>query len=132
MNNNHNNNLPNDEELNPWSVINIKEWEKTPVISDRIATKEDVKKGIAVFYIPSDGIEHSTYTLQLPKLAFIINTDEGEDKLVVVIQIENVQSSTIVGYRGLVGGNGVCMLNELRFLSDVEIISMVKESSAIR
>jgi hypothetical protein len=105
-------------EKNLWGSINIKSWEKTPSINDRIATNDDVESGVAVYSVEKGGSEHKAYNTQLPKLAYLMDTATKKEELVVVIQIENTSQGIIAGYRNLEGGNGVCFLYELKILDE--------------
>ena len=115
----------NSIKLNLWKAIDIKSWNKTPAINDRVATEDDVKNGLAVYFIENSDAEHKVYKAQLPKLAYLIDSQTKKEELVVVIQIENTSKGTTVGYRKLDGGNGICSIEELKFLDDQSIKQIV-------
>lgn len=110
-----------------WTSIDIKSWDKTPAINDRIATEDDVKKGFAVFFSNETGDEHVPYKIQLPKLAYLTETEMKKEELVVVIQIEITSKYTLVGYRNFDGGNGICLLNEVNFLKPDSVATLTKK-----
>ncbi len=111
-------------DTNLWTAIDIKSWDKTQVITDRVATEDDVKKGLAVYYIDDNSVDHSPYKTTLPKLAYLINADTKKEELVIVIQIEIVQKDTVAGFKNIDGRKGACMLYELKFLNDEKIKSV--------
>jgi len=96
-----------------WGSIDMKVWDKTPCISGRIATEEDIKNGIAVFMIPDGSIPCDT---DLPICAIHTDKETGERTPVIVIQAEQINNSITLGVRYLDGGNGVCTLNEVELL----------------
>jgi len=108
-----------------WTSIDLKVWDKTPAISGRLATETDVKNGLAVYYIDNKGADHTPYKIQLPKLAYLTDFDTKKEELVVVIQIEETPKDTVVGYRNLDGGNGACLLHEIKFLDNETIKKVV-------
>ena len=110
-----------------WTAIELKSWYKTPAISGRLATETDVKNGLAVYYIDSKGIDHTPYKIELPKLAYLTDFDTKKEELVVVIQIEETPKDTVVGYRNLDGGNGACLLHEIKFLDNETIKKVVEQ-----
>ena len=111
-----NSNMEMNENL--WKPISLKNWKQTPAINDRNANEEDVKNGIAVYYIEGNFDEHKPYKIQLPKLAYLTDFETKEKELVVIIQIEKTPKGIVVGYRNLTGGNGAGLMNEFEILSD--------------
>ncbi len=100
--------------------LDIRDWSATPAINGRVATEEDVKKGLAIFYINAKGGVHTPYSIQLPALAYLTDFETKKESLVIVIQIESTSSGIVAGYRNIDGGSGACLLHELRFLSESE------------
>ncbi|MBL0121847.1 MAG: hypothetical protein IPP88_03660 [Betaproteobacteria bacterium] len=99
---------------NLWHPIDPSCWEATPSIAGRAATEGDVKNGIAVFYIQG----HSEpIDMQLPRAA-IQKLEDGSTQPVVVIQAEQGPSGVILGIRPLQGGNGVCLEDEVQYVSN--------------
>lgn len=96
-----------------WGPIAAAEWHQVPVVSGRLATESDVAQGRAVFYMKIEGgPQPEPFKLDLPVRALL-----GDGQTVVVIQAERMDSKVIVGYRNPQGGNGVCTLPELQFVS---------------
>ena len=95
-----------------WGPINQEHWQATPCIRGRQATEQDVKDGLAVFYVngtaePAD--------LALPACAFQ-RTEDGTEQPVIVVQAEVIPDGTVLGVRPLSGGNSICLANEVRLL----------------
>lgn len=114
---------------NNWPEFDIKLWKNVPAISGRIATEDEAKKGVAVFCLQNTGDEHKSFEIDLPKLAYLIDEETHEKELIVAIQAEESSHGIVIGYRSPNGGNGACLLNELSFLNDEEIINIQKASS---
>lgn len=104
-----------------WQAFEIKSWKTIPVISGRIATEKETKNKTAVFCLQHSDPEHKAFKMDLPKLAYLTNQENGERELIVVIQAETTNLGTVIGYRNPKGGNGACLFCELEFLSDQEI-----------
>jgi hypothetical protein len=105
-----------------WKPIKLKSWESTPSINHRTATEDDVKNGSAIYCI--NKADHEPYNIQLPKLAYLTNSESKKKELVVVIQIESTSKDTVAGYRYINGGFGASLLYELQFL-DAEVVKKV-------
>jgi hypothetical protein len=113
-------NEQNNTDENVWKPILLKEWESTPVLNDRIANEDDVKKEFAVFYIEWAEGTHKPYKIKLPKLAYLTDNETKQRQLVVIIQIEELSDKVVVGYRNLDGKNGAALLNEFEILDKAE------------
>jgi hypothetical protein len=112
------------EELFP--PIDIKSWNKTPCVSERLATEEETSNGTALLYYgKGDHPEAKPYPMKLPKLAY--NTFGGKEELVVVIQIVQLATDTMVGYRPLTGSNGASKFRDFRFLSKKEVKQVTRK-----
>jgi hypothetical protein len=98
-----------------WGPIDINNWNKTPYLSHRTATEEDVIIGTATFYL-SGTADHKTIDINLPSLALLTDNETGDKIKVVVIQAEQADGRQLIGYRPVDGGNGVCRLDELTFI----------------
>jgi hypothetical protein len=105
-----------------WKPIDLKSWESTPSINGRPATEVDVKNGSAIYCI--NKADHEPYNIQLPKLAYLTDSETKKKELVVVIQIESTSKDTVAGYRNINGGFGASLLYELEFL-DAEAVKKV-------
>ena len=88
-------------------------WDKTPCISGRIATEEDIKNGIAVFMVPDGSIPCDT---DMPICAIQIDEETGGRIPVIIIQAEQINNRITLGVRYLNGGNGVSTLHEVELL----------------
>ena len=106
---------------NEWPEFDLKLWKTIPVISGRIATEEEAKKGIAVFCLQNTDSEHKAVEMNLPQLAYLTDSETGNKELIVAIQAEATTQGIVVGYRNPKGGNGACLFYELTFLSEMEI-----------
>jgi hypothetical protein len=95
-----------------WGPISASEWRSTPCITGRPATETDVSSGSAVFYVSG---ESAAAPIALPCCA-IQSLEDGTEQPVVVIQAELAPHGTILGVRPLLGGNGICLLTEVRLL----------------
>lgn len=107
--------------------INLKEWDKTPVVNGRLPTEAETKNGTSLLYYPNPTPDVKVYNLQLPKLAYYMDSNTKKQELVVVIQIVQTAQDTMVGYRLLSGGNGASVFRDFRFLSEDEVENLVGE-----
>jgi len=104
-----------------WGPINIKEWRKTPVVSGRLATEEDVKTGTAVFYLQNaQELGAKPIHLEIPMPAILEDKDDGIKVPVILVQAEEADGKKYVGYRLIAGGNGMCSLDELELLKEID------------
>jgi hypothetical protein len=101
---------------NKFGPIELSDWKKVPFTKGRLATKEDIDLGKAIFQIEGNGEEHIPLEIEIPSLAYHIDQDTNEKTKVVVIQGEQVGTEKVVGIRYLNGGDGVCLLFELEFI----------------
>ncbi|MFY9398717.1 MAG: hypothetical protein WAR22_10180 [Desulfomonilia bacterium] len=105
------------EQINDlWGPLDIDHWYKTPCITDRIATKNDVESGLAVFYI-NNPREMEPLRIKLPACAIHTDEDTKEQTPVIMIQAEKFQGQKLIGYRFLNGGNGIGLLSEFTILA---------------
>lgn len=107
------------EELYP--PIQLKDWEKTPVINGRLPTEEETKNGNSLLYYPNPGPDVKPYNMTLPKLAYYTDPKTKKQTLVVVIQIVQTAQDTMVAYRPLSGLNGASIFRDFRFLTEEEV-----------
>lgn len=115
---------------NNWPEFDIRLWKDIPAISDRIATEDEAKKGIAVFCLQNAGDKHKSFEIDLPKLAYLIDEETNKKELIVAIQAEESNHGIVIGYRNPNGGNGACLLNELSFLNEEEITNIIKKANS--
>jgi hypothetical protein len=97
-----------------WEKINIADWKNTPFISGRVASESDVKSGNAVFYIKGTS---TPAEFNLPCCAMQL-MDDGTEQPVIIIQAENTEDGFLLGVRLLSGGNGICMVEEVRLIAE--------------
>ena len=102
-----------------WGPIDLGTWRDVPVLTDGVATEEDVRQGRAVFYLQNaTSIGARPLPLDLP-LCAVLREDDREVP-VIVIQAEEAEGRTYIGFRFLSGGNGVSTWDELEFLTGPE------------
>ena len=87
-----------------WGKIELEKWRGTPCITNRVATEDDIKNGVAVFAIPSGS---KPYNAPLPLCAVQTNEETGDRVPCIAIQIEEADDGVFIGVRYLDGGNGV-------------------------
>jgi hypothetical protein len=56
--------------------------------------------------------------LHVPTLAFWRDEADGQRRLVVVIQAEQIGNDCLVGFRFFEGGNGVCTFEEIELIAE--------------
>ena len=78
-------------------------------------TEEDVKNGIAVFYIPEGSF---ALDAKLPTCVIQIDSETGERTPAVAIQAEQAGTQVYLGLRYLSGGNGICGIDEVEQLDE--------------
>lgn len=101
-----------------WGPIELSRWNITPCIEGRLATEDDVREGRAAFYLKGDPSTLSPVILHLPRCAILRDQETGREIPVIVIQAEKTPKMTALGYRPLAGGNGICTMDEVEFVTD--------------
>lgn len=110
------------DNLNRFPAVDLTNWKKVPVVTGRLATKEETQNGSALIFVDLEKYPNAkTLGLSLPQLARFYNASSNRDELIVVIQALNISNDSIVGFRYLNGGNGSARLDEVQFLSEQEI-----------
>lgn len=105
--------MPDKESV--WAAIDLKNWQSVPVLVGRVAEETDVKEGRATFYLQDAAEFAKPKSLFLPRCAWL--SSESADAIpVVVVQAEETEQKTYLGFRDLLGGNGVCTLDEVEFV----------------
>jgi hypothetical protein len=94
--------------------IDVAHWRETPCLKDKAATQEDVGACRAVFAAP--GSSSRSIDLNLPRCAIHTDQQTGKKTPVIVIQAEDVGGTKTIGFRSLLGAEGVCLLSELELL----------------
>ena len=104
----------NDDNL--WGRVNVERWRDTPCVARRLAGEDDAKSGHAVFFVanPSE-VDSSAMELDLPRCALL--NEEGKISPVIIIQAERHGAQTLIGFRPLGGGNGICTREEVLLLN---------------
>ncbi len=98
---------------NPWGAIETSQWHQTPYLRGRVALEQDVQEGRAVFHLEDAHEIGAAYVeIGLPRCGILLASGAP----VIIIQSEQVDEKHYVGYRGLSGGNGICLISELQLL----------------
>ena len=98
-----------------WDKIELSNWAKTPCITGRPATENDISNGIAVFCIPNGS---NPYPVNLPLFAVQIDKETKERTPCIAIQIEQADNGVFIGVRYLTGGNGVGTADEFELYEE--------------
>ena len=102
--------------------IDIKTWDKTPVVNGRLPTYEETLNGMSIHhYGEKENAYVKPYPMTLPKLASIYKSSTGKNEIVLVIQIVQTYKDTVVGYRYFSGGCGGSLFRDFHFLTVPEI-----------
>jgi len=113
------------DNLKGFPAVDIDSWKNIPVVNGRFPTKEETKNGTSLIFVDTEKYSNAkVLDIKLPKLARYYNINSKKKELVIVIQAINFSNDSIVGFRYLNGGNGSARLNEVKFLSDIEIDSL--------
>ncbi len=117
-------NCPDDLNFPP---IDLKLWDKVPVVNGRLPKYEETKNGTAIsHYGEVENREVRIYPITLPKLAYFRNPTTKKNEIVVVIQVVQTPKDTVVGFRYITGGCGGSLFRDFRFLTDDEVLREVK------
>jgi hypothetical protein len=98
-----------------WSAIDLKNWRDIPVLVGRVAEEKDVQEGRATFYLQGAAEFARPKSLFLPRCAWLAS-EGAERTAIVIVQAEETEQKTYIGFRDLVGGNGICTLDEVEFV----------------
>jgi hypothetical protein len=113
------------DNLNGFPAVDLVDWEKVPVVTGRMPTKEETKSEASLIYVDQEMYPDAhALAIELPKLAQYYNQSANREELVIIIQAFGIQNDSIVGFRYLNGGNGSGWLRDLHILSDAEIESL--------
>jgi hypothetical protein len=105
-----------------WGPINPENWNKIAHMSDKLATRKDVKEGRAVFFLENtDEIPAWPSDLKIPGLAIWKVEDEMKNQPAVIIQAEQSEFQCTVGVRFFAGGNGLCLLEDLELIEEKDL-----------
>jgi hypothetical protein len=100
-----------------WRPIDVDQWKHVLVTADRVADIDDIKVGRAVFHL-RDPKEIGAEPISMPLPCCAILKEEKSEKPVIIIQAEKAGDKTYIGFRDLVGGNGICTIAELELLQE--------------
>ncbi|MES2763052.1 MAG: hypothetical protein V4677_12640 [Bacteroidota bacterium] len=102
--------------------IDIKNWDKIPVVNGRLPTYEETHNGMSIHHYGGEANNAvKVYNMSLPRLASIYSKRTKQFETVVIIQIVQSAKDTVVGYRYLTGGCGGSLLKNFHFLTVPEI-----------
>ena len=105
-----------------FSPIDIKTWDKTPVVNGRLPTYEETHNGMSIHHYGGEANKAvKVYNMTLPRLASIYSDRAKKFETVVIIQIVQTAKDTVVGYRYLTGGCGGSLFHNFHFLTLQEI-----------
>lgn len=106
--------------------IDIKNWDKTPVVNGRLPTYEETHNGMSIHHYGGEANKLvKVFNMSLPRLASIYSNRKKQYEPVVVIQIVQTAKDTVVGYRYLTGGCGGSLFRNFHFLTVPEIQKVV-------
>jgi hypothetical protein len=112
--------------------IELKDWEKVPVVNGRMPTYEEAQNGTSLLYIDKEVKPElkdvEPYKMTLPKLAYFTNPRTKQKEVVIVIQLVQFKDYVWAGLRYVSGGNASAMMSELEFLLDDEIKMEIEKS----
>lgn len=105
-----------------FSPIDIKNWDKTPIVNGRLPTYEETHNGMSIHHYGGEANKSvKVYPMSLPRLASIYSDRTKQYETVIVIQIVQTAKDTVVGYRYLTGGCGGSAFKNFHFLTVPEI-----------
>ena len=106
-----------------WGPIDPEKWREVGHTHGRLASEPDVVTGHAVFFAETgpNRVPHVVHRMLLPIPAILHDTTSGQSLPVIVIQAEQGPNGVNVGYRPMSGGNGICLLDELELLPDIDV-----------
>ena len=109
------------DNLNGFPPVNIANWSRVPVISDRLTTEEEARSEASLIYVDTSRFPSAkVHKMALPQLARFYTNPSKKEELVIIIQAIEIQDDTIVGFRYLNGGNGSARLREVNLLNKQE------------
>jgi hypothetical protein len=112
------------DDVKDFPPVNIKLWDKVAVVNGRLPSYEETKNGTAIHhYGEKENPYVKPYNMILPKLAIYHNyeTKTNDDVVVIVIQIAQTPTDTVVSFRYLTGGCGGNTFSHFHFLTNTEV-----------
>ena len=117
------------DNISMFPPVEIKSWNKVPVVNGRLPTFEETQNGTSLIYYDINKTpDAKAYDTTLPKLASFFCPATKKEETVIVIQIVQTKKDTVVGYRFLTGGNGTHDFRDFHFLTDSEIKKLAGKS----
>jgi hypothetical protein len=120
--------------------IDLKNWDKISVVNGRLPTYKETVNGTSIHtYGGTENKNVRPYKMTLPRLAYFVNgpgkivPDSSAHKmaikpqLVVVIQVVQTLTDTLVGFRYLTGGVGGSYFRDFHFLNYEEANKLATE-----
>lgn len=112
--------------------IELKDWEKVPVVNGRLPTYEEGQNGTALLYIDKelnpDLKDVKPFEMTLPRLAYFTNPRTQKKEVVIVIQLVQFKDYVWAGLRYVSGGNASAKMSDLEFLLDEEVKQEIEKS----
>lgn len=112
--------------------IELKDWQKVPVVNGRMPTYEEAQNGTSLLYIDKEVKPElkdvEPYKMTLPKLAYFTNPRTQQKEVVIVIQLVQFKDYVWAGLRYVSGGNASAMMSDLQFLTDEEVKNEIAKS----
>jgi len=107
--------------------IDIKQWNKVPVVNGRLPSYEETKSGAALHhYGEKENPYVKPYNMVLPKLAVYHNPIMNTNEIVIIIQIAQSSKDTVVSFRYPTGGCGGNTFSHFHFLTDEEVKKVIQ------
>src|SRR5262249_16462290 len=101
--------------------MEIDRWEMTPHLSGRLATKQDVVEGRAVFHLSdAEEIGASPYDLKLPACAILTDEETDQQTPLIITEAEDFEDGVFGGFGCLTGESGVGFIRDVEFLNAPE------------
>ncbi|MFT6166906.1 MAG: hypothetical protein ACJASF_001600 [Vicingaceae bacterium] len=105
--------------------MDIQELDLIPVVINRLPTKEETQNGSSLMFFDTAKILNAKpLEIKLPRVAKMYSNHSKMDELVIVIQAVTIGNDSVIGFRYPNGGNGTSWLDEVTFLSDIEVNDM--------
>jgi hypothetical protein len=112
--------------------IDLKDWQKVPVVNGRLPTYEEAQNGTSLLYIDKEMKPElkdvEPYKMTLPKLAYFTNPRTHEKEIMIVIQLVQFKDYVWAGLRYVSGGNASAVMSDLEFLTDEQVKQEIANS----
>ena len=102
--------------------MDIQKLDQVPVVINRLPTEEETRNGTSLMFFDTAKVTNAQpLEMQLPRVAKMYSNHSKMEELVIVIQAITIGNDSIIGFRYPNGGNGTAWLDEVTFLSDIEV-----------